>query len=104
MSGVRTLCGVALIVISAPVFLAVVPAFKGMGVITAGIVGLAVIGLGIYLAGGWLGVFERRRVDDVRQPGCLPLLVTLLALLEAAVILYYVVYYGAGARLGGWNV
>lgn len=101
---VRTLCGVLLIVVSAPVFIAVVPGFKGMGVVGLGVVFLGVIAFGVFLAGRWLGVFERRRVDDVRQPGCLPLLVTLLALLEGAVIIYYVVYYGAGAYLGGWNV
>jgi hypothetical protein len=100
----RTVAGVALIILSAPVFLAVVPSFKGLGVVIAGAVALAVLVLGILLAGHWLGVFQRRHVDDVSQPGCLPLLVTLLALLEAAVILYYVVYYGAGAYLGGWNV
>jgi len=47
----------------------------------------------------WLGVF-RRRPGSVEQPGCLPLLVTLLALVGAAVILCCVVYYSAGAYLG----
>jgi hypothetical protein len=33
--------------------------------------------------------------------GCLPLLMTLLSV---AIVLFYTVYYGAGAYLGGWNV
>jgi hypothetical protein len=105
MSGVaRNLTGVALIVLSAPAFLAVVSDYKGLGVVAAGVVALGVLAFGVCLAGRWLGVFERRHLGDVSQPGCLALLVTLLALLEAAVILYYVVLYGAGAVLGGWNV
>jgi len=100
----QTAAGCLLILASAPVFLWVVPNFKGLGVVVAGLVALAVLVVGIVVAGRWLGVFRRRRESSVEQPGCLPLLVTLLALLNAAVILYYVVYYGIAAFLGGWNV
>jgi hypothetical protein len=96
---VRTIAGCVLIVGVAPVFLQIVPGFKGWGVIVAGAIALGVLATGVVLAGGWLGVFKRRQVDSVAQPGCLQLLVTLLALLAGAVILYYVVYYGAGAYL-----
>jgi hypothetical protein len=74
-----------------------VPYVKGLGVVAASLVSLSVLGAGIFLAGRWLGVFRRRRSGSVEQPGCLPLLVTLFALVSAAVI----VYYGAGACLGG---
>jgi hypothetical protein len=100
----RIIVGCLLIVVSAPLFLWLVPNFKGLGVVAAGLVALFVLVAGILLAGRWLGVFRRRRTGSVEQPGCLPLLVTLLALLSAAVVLYYVVYYGAGAFLGGWDV
>jgi hypothetical protein len=100
----RTVAGCLLVAVSAPVFLLVAPAFKGLGVAAAGLAAFAVLVAGIILAGRWLGVFQRRRAGSVEQPGCLPLLVTLLALLSAAVILYYVVAYCAGAYLGGWNV
>ena len=73
------------------------PYVKGLGVVAASLVSLSVLGAGIFLAGRWLGVFRRRRSGSVEQPGCLPLLVTLFALVSAAVI----VYYGAGACLGG---
>jgi hypothetical protein len=100
----RTVVGCLLILVSAPVFMAVVPQFKGLGVVVVGLIALAGLTIGVILAGRWLGVFRRRRVGSVEQTGCLPLLVTLLTLLNAAVIIYYVVYYGAGAYLGGWNV
>lgn len=98
---VRTVIGCVLILVSAPVFLRIVPGYRGWSVVAAGAVALAVLVTGIVLAGGWLGVFERRSPGSVQQPGCLQLLVTLLVLLEGAVILYYVVYYGAGAYLRG---
>jgi asparagine N-glycosylation enzyme membrane subunit Stt3 len=97
----RTVIGCVLILASAPVFLRIVPGYKGWSVVAAGAVAFAVLVAGIVLAGGWLGVFERRSPGSVDQPGCLQLLVTLLALLAGAVILYYVVYYGAGAYLRG---
>jgi len=77
-----------------------VPIFKGLGIVAAGLVALLMLGAGIFLAGRWLGVFRRRRTGSVEQPGCQLLLVTLFALVSAAVI----VYYGAGACLGGRNV
>jgi len=99
----RTVAGCLLVAATAPVFLLVAPAFKGLGVAVAGLVAFAVLVAGVILAGRWLGVFQRRPVGSVEQPGCLPLLVTLLTLLSAAVILYYVVYYCAGVVLNGWN-
>ena len=99
----RTAVGCLFILASAPLFFWVAPGFRGLGVVAAGLVALLVLGLGVFLAGRWLVVFGRRR-GSVERPGCLPLLVTRLALLSAAMILYYVVYYGAGAFLGGWNV
>jgi asparagine N-glycosylation enzyme membrane subunit Stt3 len=98
---VRTVIGCVLILLSAPVFLRIVPGYEGLDVVAAGAVAFAVLVAGIVLAGGWLGVFERRRPGSVQQPGCLQLLVTLLALLAGAVILYYVVFYGASAVMGG---
>ena len=97
----RTIVGIVLILGAAPVFLALIPGSKGWTVILSGLAALGAIVAGIVLAGHWLGVFRRRRVDSVEQQGCLQLLVTLLALLAGAVILYYVMYYGAGAYLRG---
>jgi len=97
----RTVAGCVLIVVVAPVFLRIVPAHKGWGVLVAGAIAFAVLAAGVVLAGGWLGVFKRRRAEGLEQQGCLQLLVTLVALLAGAVIVYYVVYYGAGAFLRG---
>jgi hypothetical protein len=99
---VRTVAGLALVVAAAPVFLWLIPGSKGSTVIIGGLVALGVLVAGIGLAGHWLGVFQTRRENPVeQQQGCLQLLVTLLALLAGALILYYVVYYGAGAYLRG---
>jgi hypothetical protein len=97
----RTIAGLVLILGAAPVFLWLIPGSKGWTVILGGLAALGVLVAGIVLAGHWLGVFRRRRASGVEQQGCLQLLVTLLALLAGAVILYYVVYYGAGAYLRG---
>ena len=97
----RTILGVVLIVCVAPVFLGLISGSGGWTVILGGLAAFGVLVAGIVLAGHWLGVFRRRRVDSVEQQGCLPLLVTLVALLAGAVILYYVVFYGAGAYLRG---
>ena len=98
----RTIVGIVLIVATAPVYFAVVSGHKGWWVVVAGVGALCVLVAGIVLAGGWLGVFQRRRENPrEQQQGCLQLLVTLFALLAGAAILYYVVYYGAGAYLRG---
>jgi hypothetical protein len=99
--GMKTGLGIALIVLSAPLLLTADHFTSGVGVVFAGIGALAVLIFGVFLAGRWLGVFDRRRAGEVRQPGCLPLFVTLLVLLEGGVILYYVIFYGAGAYLAG---
>ena len=100
----RTLAGCLLILVTAPVFMAVVHRFAGLAVVGAGLIALAALAFGAFLAGRWLGVFRSRRPGSVEQPGCLPLLVTLYTLLSVAVVLFYTIYYGAGAYLGGWNV
>ncbi len=100
----RSVVGVLLVIVSAPAFLLVAPALHGVGVVVAGTVALSALVAGIVLAGRWLGVFRRRREGPEKPQGCLPMFVTLLALLEAAAIVYYVVFYGAAASLGGWNV
>jgi hypothetical protein len=97
----RTVVGLVLILGAAPVFLWLVPGHKGWTVILGGLAAIGALVAGIVLAGGWLGVFRRRREAGLEQQGCLQLLVTLLALLAGAAILYYVVYYGAGAYLRG---
>jgi hypothetical protein len=100
--GVRTGIGLVLIVGVVPVYFAAVSGHRGWWVVAAGVVALVVLVAGIGLAGGWLGVFQRRRENPrEQQQGCLQLLVTLIALLAGAIILYYVVYYGAGAYLRG---
>ena len=98
---VRTAVGLGLILAAAPVYLWLIPGSKGWTVILGGLAALGVLVAGIVLSGHWLGVFRRRRENSLEQQGCLQLLVTLLALLAGAVILYYVVYYGAGAYLRG---
>jgi peptidoglycan/LPS O-acetylase OafA/YrhL len=98
----RTVVGLVLIVAAAPVFMALVPGQKGWTVILGGLAALAALVAGILLAGHWLGVFQRRRENPLeQQQGCLQLLVTLLALLAGAAIIYYVIYYGAVAYLRG---
>lgn len=99
----RTLAGCLIILATAPVFMAVVHRFAGLGVVAAGLVALASLAFGVFLAGRWLGV-RGRRVQSAEQPGCLPLLMTLFTLLSVAIVLFYTIYYGAGAYLGGWNV
>jgi len=98
----RTIAGLVLILAAAPVFMWLVPGHKGWTVVLGGLAALAALVAGILLAGRWLGVFQRRRENPLeQQQGCLQLLVTLLALLAGAAILYYVIYYGAGAYLRG---
>jgi hypothetical protein len=97
----RTVAGLVLILGAAPVFFWLIPGHKGWAVILGGLAAIGALVAGIVLAGGWLGVFRRRRETGLEQQGCLQLLVTLLALLAGAAILYYVVYYGAGAYLRG---
>ena len=95
----RTVIGCILIVSVAPAFLLLVPAREDLGVVVAGAVAFAVLLAGVVLAGGWLGVFAGRRSGSVAQQGCLQLLVTGVMLVAGAIILYYVVFYGAGAFL-----
>ena len=99
---VGTVTGLSLILAAAPVYLWLVQGRKGWAVILGGLAALGALVAGVLLAGRWLGVFQRRRENPYeQQQGCLQLLVTLLVLLAGALILYYVVYYGAGAYLRG---
>ena len=98
----RTIIGLVLIVGAAPLYVGLSPGHQGWTVILGGLAALGMLIAGVVLAGGWLGVFQRRQENPrEQQQGCLQLLVTLLALLAGAVILYYLVYYGAGAYLRG---
>jgi hypothetical protein len=98
----RTIIGLVLIVGAAPAYLGLAPGHQGWSVILGGLAAFAALGAGVALAGRWLGVFQRRRENPrEQQQGCLQLLVTLLTLLAGAAILYYMVYYGAGAYLRG---
>jgi hypothetical protein len=96
----RTVIGCLLMLASGPVFLWVVPSIHGVGVVVAGAVAFAAIVAGVVLAGPWLGVY-RRRDGSLKQQGCLALAVTLLALANVALILYRVVFYGAGSLMNG---
>jgi hypothetical protein len=100
----RTLAGCLVILATTPVFMAGVHWFAGLAVVVAGLVALASLAFGVFLAGRWLGVYRGRKSGPAAQPGCLPLLMTLFTLLSVAIVLFYIVYYGAGAYLGGWNV
>jgi len=97
----RTIAGLVLILGAAPVFLWLIWGSRGWTVILGGLAALGVLVSGIVLAGHWLGVFRRRGVGSFEHQGCLPLLVTLVALVAGALIVYYVAFYGAGANLGG---
>lgn len=100
----RTVAGCLLILATLPAFMVVVPRFAGLAVVGVGLIAFATLALGAVLAGRWLGVFHRGRSGPAAQPGCLPLIMTLVMLLSVAIVLFYTVYYGAGAYLGGWNV
>jgi hypothetical protein len=98
----RTVAGIVLILVVAPVFLLLIPGRDDLAVLVGGVVALGVLALGVVLAGRWIGVFQRRRENPrEQQQGCVQMLVTLLALLAGAAILYYVVFYGAGVFMRG---
>ncbi len=98
----RTIAGLALILAAAPVYLWIVPGHGTWVVLLGGLAALGVLVVGVLLAGRWMGVSQRRRENPrEQQQSCLQLLVTMLALLAGAAILYYVVFYGAGAYMRG---
>jgi hypothetical protein len=99
--GARTIVGLALIFAIAPVFYLTIPGSADWIVVLAGLLAFAILVIGVVLAGGWLGVFRRRGEEKLRQQGCLQLLITLVALVDFGLILYYVVYYGASAFMRG---
>jgi hypothetical protein len=96
----RTVVGCLLMLASGPVFLWLVPALHGLDVVVAG---AGAIVAGVVLAGPWLSVY-RRGDGSLKQQGCLALAVTLLALANVALILYRVVFYGAGSLMNGSNL
>jgi hypothetical protein len=85
---------------SGPVFLWVAPSVHGLGVVIAGAVAFAAIVAGVILAGHWLGVY-RRRDGSVKQQSWPALAVTLLAVVNVALILYQVILYGARSVMNG---
>ena len=96
--------GCVIILLTAPLFLLVATHVSGLLVVALGIVGYVVLGTGLYLARRWLGIVRRRDKPGPQETGCLPMAVTLVAIVTGGIILYYVVFYGAAANLGGWNV
>ncbi len=95
----RNLLGVLLILASFPFMASAASLVSGLGVVGVGVVAYVVLGLGVYLAGRWLGLVSRGQGTE--HVGCLPLLVTLVALLSGIAITYYVVFYGAASRMSG---
>jgi hypothetical protein len=89
----KTLLGTALIILSAPAMVLMASLVEGLAVVGAGIVAGAVLVAGLWLARSWLGVSQKG--PAARSGGCLSMLVTLVALLAGAAIVYYVVFYGA---------
>ncbi len=72
---------------------------EGLAVVVAGIAAYVVLGVGLWLAREWLGVSQSG--PAAKSGGCLSMIVTLLALLSAAGITYYVVFYGAWQMASG---
>jgi hypothetical protein len=97
----RTIAGLTLVFAIGPVFYLLIPGSDDWVVVLGGLGGFAILVMGVVLAGGWLGVFPRRGHERLEQQGCLQLLVTLVALVDFGLILYYVVYYGASAFMRG---
>jgi hypothetical protein len=95
----RTILGTMLVLASVPAMALLAHAAEGLAVVAAGVVAYAILGVGLWLAGEWLGVSQSR--PSARSGGCLSMVVTLLALVSAAGITYYVIFYGAGQALSG---
>lgn len=97
----RALVGCLLIFASFPAYAAVAQHLHGLSVVWAGLGAYVVLGAGVWLAGGWLGIVRGKKPQRQQAQGCLTLLVTLIALVMGIAITYYIVFYGAAARMGG---
>lgn len=95
----RTILGILLILASIPALLLLAGPAEGLEVVAAGIAAFVILGLGLWLAREWLGVAQSG--PAARSVGCLPMIVTVLALACAIGITYYVVIYGAWQMLSG---
>ena len=95
----RTILGTVLILVSAPAMVLMGSRAEGLTVVAAGIVAYIVLGVGLWLAREWLGVSQSG--PAARSGGCLSMIVTLIALLSAAGITYYVAFYGAWQMVSG---
>lgn len=95
--------GCVVVVLTGPLFLLAATQVSGLLVVAAGILGYVVLGTGLYLARHWLGIVRRRDKPGRQETGCLPMVVTLIALVTGGIILYFVVFYGAAANMGGWS-
>lgn len=119
-----TVVGTILIMASVPAMVIMAGKAEGLAVVAVGIVAYAILGAGLWLARDWLAISQspardqagqeartaerelRKREPAVPGPaarsgGCLSMIVTLLALLSAAGITYYVVFYGAWQMTSG---
>jgi peptidoglycan biosynthesis protein MviN/MurJ (putative lipid II flippase) len=83
-----------------PLFLLVAPHLEDLAVVAAGIIALVAIWAGVALAGRRLRLF-RKRSSSTEQPSWPALLFTLVALAASAVVIIYVVMYGAGRNMAG---
>jgi len=103
----KIITGVILIVATAPLFLAVVVKMTGATVVGTGAVSAIMLAWGVYLARSWL-IKPRRHESSpgaVPEPmGCLPVIVMLDAVITGGIIVWFVVFYGAAAMMGGWKV
>ncbi len=95
----RTILGILLILASVPAMVALAGPAEGLEVVAAGIAAFLILGAGLWLAREWLGVAQSG--PATRSVGCLPMLVTVLALASAIGIAYYVVFYGAWQVVSG---
>jgi len=91
--------GTLLILASVPAMVLMAGPAEGLEVVAAGIVAFLILGVGLWLAREWLGVSQPG--PAARSAGCLPMLVTVLALAAAIGISYYVVFYGAWQVVSG---
>ena len=95
----KTILGTVLILLSAPAMVVMATGAEGLVVVGAGLFAYAILGVGMWLARDWLAISQSG--PAARSGGCLSMIVTLLALLSAAGVTYYVVFYGAWQMASG---
>ncbi len=103
----KVVIGAIVIFATAPLFLAVAVRLSGAAVVGAGVLAAIMLAVGVYLARPWLVTARRHESSpgSVPEPaGCLPIVVMLVALATGGIIVWFVVFYGAAAMMGGWNV